>query len=77
MHPQEIRRSEIASEAIFGAEAEPQQLHGLWSYISNFWLSMYAFDKTADFEFPREKVLCLALETGSGVTSLEGQQLNF
>ena len=30
------------------------------SISSNFWLSMHAFPKAADFKFPREKVLSLA-----------------
>ena len=37
---------------------------------------MYAFAKPADFKFPREKVLRLALKTAGGVTSLEGQLVN-
>ena len=32
-------------------------IHGSRSIASNFWLSMYAFGKPADFEFPRAKVL--------------------
>ena len=40
----EIRCSEIAPETILGQK----------------WLSMYAFAKPADFEFPHEKVLRLA-----------------
>ena len=56
MLPQEIRFSEIASEAIFG-QKQSAVLHGSWSIASKFWLSMYAFAKPADFKFPREKVL--------------------
>ena len=46
------------------------EVHGSRSIV---WLSMYAFAKPADSEFPREKVLRLALETAGGVTSLKGQ----
>ena len=68
----EIRRSEIASEAILGQKQSRSSyntpramLHGSRSIASNFWLSVYAFAKPADFEFSRERVLRLA--------SLEGQ----
>ena len=51
-----------------------QQVHGSWSIVSNFWLSMYAFTKPADFELLREKALRLAEQ--QAVTSLEGELVN-
>ena len=50
----ESRCSEIASEAILG---QKQIRSSSRSIASNFWLSMCAFAKPADFGFPREKVL--------------------
>ena len=73
----EIRYSEIASEAILG------QKQSFSSYMACRVLypifgcpCMYAFAKPTDFEFSREKVLRLALETAGEVTSLEGQLVN-
>ena len=62
----EIRYSEIASEAIFGL-----RVHGLQSIVSNFWLSIYAFSKPADIEFPQKKVVWLA-EQQITYTSIQG-----
>ena len=44
-----FRCSEIASEAIFGDRSRAVVATRFVS--SNFWLSMYAFAKPADFEF--------------------------
>ena len=73
-----MRCSEIASEAILDrSRAVVATKHGSLSTASNFWLSMYAYAKPADFdsfEFPRDKVvLRLAEQQVHGVTSLEGQ----
>ena len=64
----EIRCSEIASEAILGQkQSHSYMVRGV--IHPKFWLSMYAFAKPVDFEFPLEKVLSFA---GQQVTPLEG-----
>ena len=67
----EIRCSEIASHAVLAQKLSHN------SYLARGVLhpifSMYAFTKTADLEFSREKVLRLAEQQVHGVTSLEGQ----
>ena len=63
MLPQEeIKCSEIGSEAILGQKQSRTSSISHMArrvLLSNFWLSMYAFAKPADIEFPRGKVLRL------------------
>ena len=75
--PRKIRCSEIVSEAIL----EQKQSHISYtarrsSISSNFWLSMHAFPKAADFKFPQEKVYTKFGRTAGEVTLLEGQLLS-
>ena len=56
----EIRCFEIASEAILGQKQSRSSYMTRRNIASNFWQSMYALVKPADFEFPREMVLRLA-----------------
>ena len=72
--PQEIRCSEIASEAILGPK-QSRSRYVAREYCIHFWLSTYAFGMPADFEFPREKVLKVD-RTAGGVTSPKGQLVN-
>ena len=69
----EIRCSEIVSDDVRGQKQSRSSYMARGSSISsNFWLSMHAFPKAADFKFPREKALNFGRTTG-GVASLEGQ----
>ena len=56
----EIRCSEIVSEAILGQKQSRSSYMTRRNIAPDFWLSMYALVKPADFDFPREKVLVLA-----------------
>ena len=57
LHPQEIRSSEIVCEAILG---QKQSRSSYMACSVMHPISMYAFAKPADFEFPLQKVLRLA-----------------
>ena len=51
---------------------QKQSRSSYMAHGANFWLSMHAFAKLADFQFPQEKVPSYS-RTADGVTSLEGQ----
>ena len=71
MLPHNIFRNKIASEAILGQKHRHSSYLTRGSIAPNFYLSMYAFTKPADFEFSQEEVLKLAEQQVLGVTSLE------
>ena len=72
MFPQEIRCSEIASEAIL-AQKQSGSSYMARGVLHPIFGCPCIFAKPVDFEFLREKVRTKVGRTAGGVTSLEGQ----